>query len=267
MYISRTKKVEFPQSDKQSNQEHQPVPILPAATVLVIREAHDQLEVLLLKRNKSLAFAPNVWVFPGGRLDPDDRHHEQEDTLLVAKRAAVRECKEEANLDISTSSLHHFCKWTTPIGGNKRFETFFFHAYLSDVNKEVIIDDSEIVDHMWVTPHEGLSLFTKQNINLLPPTFITLERIKDCRSYQDVVSEFNRTGVVEAKPVTTFVEGKFYSLYEGDSGYAKVDITETQVLHRLVMDMSKSTYQFLHSCPHHPPVNGGVNFISKGMNE
>ena len=183
----------------------------------------------------------------------------------MAKRAAVRECKEEANLDIPTSSLHHFCKWTTPSGGNKRFETYFFHAPLVDINKEVIIDDSEIVDHMWVTPHEGLSLFIKQKIYLLPPTFITLERIKDCHTYKDVISEFNRTGVVEAKPVTTFIEGKFYSLYEGDSGFAKIDITDTQVLHRLVMDMSKSMYQFFHNCPDHPPVSGGVKFLSKGI--
>jgi 8-oxo-dGTP pyrophosphatase MutT (NUDIX family) len=46
---------------------------LPAATVLLLRENGGRLEVLLTKRAAGLSFMAGLWVFPGGRLEPDDR--------------------------------------------------------------------------------------------------------------------------------------------------------------------------------------------------
>lgn len=48
-------------------------PALPAATVLLLRENDGRLEVLLTKRAAGLSFMAGLWVFPGGRLEPDDR--------------------------------------------------------------------------------------------------------------------------------------------------------------------------------------------------
>ena len=48
-------------------------PALPAATVLLLRENGGRLEVLLTKRAAGLSFMAGLWVFPGGRLEPDDR--------------------------------------------------------------------------------------------------------------------------------------------------------------------------------------------------
>ena len=45
---------------------------LPAATVMLVRDAPRGLEVLMLKRSLSLAFMPGVHVFPGGALDAGD---------------------------------------------------------------------------------------------------------------------------------------------------------------------------------------------------
>jgi glyoxylase-like metal-dependent hydrolase (beta-lactamase superfamily II)/8-oxo-dGTP pyrophosphatase MutT (NUDIX family) len=44
----------------------------PAATVVLLREGPDGLEVLLTHRPPTMAFAPDVHVFPGGRVDPAD---------------------------------------------------------------------------------------------------------------------------------------------------------------------------------------------------
>ena len=50
-----------------------PVVPLPAATLVLIRDGHGgREEVLLLRRPLTSAFAPDTWVFPGGRLDPSD---------------------------------------------------------------------------------------------------------------------------------------------------------------------------------------------------
>ena len=45
---------------------------LPAATVVLLRPGPDGLEVLLTHRPASMAFAPDVHVFPGGRVDAAD---------------------------------------------------------------------------------------------------------------------------------------------------------------------------------------------------
>lgn len=44
----------------------------PAATVVLMRDGDDGLEVLLLKRHRSAGFVPGAYVFPGGRIDAAD---------------------------------------------------------------------------------------------------------------------------------------------------------------------------------------------------
>ena len=46
----------------------------PAATLALVRPGPLGREVLLLRRPSSSAFAPDAWVFPGGRLDESDLH-------------------------------------------------------------------------------------------------------------------------------------------------------------------------------------------------
>ncbi len=43
-----------------------------ASTVMLVREAAGAFEILLLRRNKDLAFAGGAHVFPGGSVDPSD---------------------------------------------------------------------------------------------------------------------------------------------------------------------------------------------------
>jgi glyoxylase-like metal-dependent hydrolase (beta-lactamase superfamily II)/8-oxo-dGTP pyrophosphatase MutT (NUDIX family) len=48
------------------------VEVRPAATVVLLRAGTSGLEVLLTRRPASMAFAPDMYVFPGGRLDVAD---------------------------------------------------------------------------------------------------------------------------------------------------------------------------------------------------
>lgn len=43
-----------------------------AATILVLRQQQEHLEVFMVKRSKKSAFMPNIYVYPGGALDPKD---------------------------------------------------------------------------------------------------------------------------------------------------------------------------------------------------
>ncbi len=58
------------------------VPVRHAATVMVLddRGPDDDLHVLMVHRTAKVVFAPDMWVFPGGRVDPDD-HLDDFDTL------------------------------------------------------------------------------------------------------------------------------------------------------------------------------------------
>ena len=117
-------------------------PILPAATALIIREtsASKGIEVLLLKRNRKLVFAPNFWVFPGGRIDPADGSIETGHLETTAKVAAAREAFEEARISVKPKEMTHFCNWTTPVGGKRRFSTWFFHCLAPTNIQEVEIE-------------------------------------------------------------------------------------------------------------------------------
>lgn len=48
------------------------VPALPAATVTLVRDTPQGIEVLLLQRNFQSGFMPGMFLFPGGALDPGD---------------------------------------------------------------------------------------------------------------------------------------------------------------------------------------------------
>ena len=100
-----------------------------AATVILIRDSPDGLETLMLRRNSKLEFVGGMWVFPGGRLDPEDWEGVAEGDLIGAsRRACVREAKEESGLDVEESSLVVFAHWTPPAITVKRFLTWFFIA-------------------------------------------------------------------------------------------------------------------------------------------
>ncbi|MEM1335825.1 MAG: hypothetical protein AAGG08_20450, partial [Actinomycetota bacterium] len=57
------------------------VPIRDAATVMLLRDPADGepgVEVFVLKRTASAAFGAGMYVFPGGRVDPEDAGDEIE---------------------------------------------------------------------------------------------------------------------------------------------------------------------------------------------
>ncbi|MEC8331740.1 MAG: NUDIX domain-containing protein, partial [Pseudomonadota bacterium] len=89
---------------------------VPAATVVLIREnaGQQELEVLLVQRNSRLVFHGGHWVFPGGRLDDEDFGDDESRRLEypAALRAAVRETREEAGIEIFEDQLIHTAHWT-----------------------------------------------------------------------------------------------------------------------------------------------------------
>ncbi|MGI8793994.1 MAG: NUDIX hydrolase [Acidimicrobiales bacterium] len=92
------------------------LPIRDAATVMLVRDTADGMEVFMMRRNLNSDFVGGAYVFPGGAVDEADRHEnlnpvctgrsdaQASDLLEVASGglafwvAAVRECFEEAGV-------------------------------------------------------------------------------------------------------------------------------------------------------------------------
>jgi 8-oxo-dGTP pyrophosphatase MutT (NUDIX family) len=92
------------------------VPVRPAATVMLVRDAQAGMEVFMLRRNLAAVFAGGMYVFPGGRVDDADHADALEpvcdglDDATASARlqiergglaywvAAIRECFEEAGV-------------------------------------------------------------------------------------------------------------------------------------------------------------------------
>ena len=66
---------------------------LAAATVVVLRRGEAGFETLMLRKNSKIAFG-GMWVFPGGRVDPEDaKGLAPYDYRAIARVAAVWEAR------------------------------------------------------------------------------------------------------------------------------------------------------------------------------
>jgi len=52
----------------------EPLPVRPAATVMLVRDTAEGISVFLMRRHRAMEFAAGVMVFPGGGVDDRDRH-------------------------------------------------------------------------------------------------------------------------------------------------------------------------------------------------
>ena len=186
----------------------------PAATVVLLREARSGPEVLLLKRSTRLGFFPSAWVFPGGRVDPEDARIPARgdisglpatDRAIAA--AAVRECFEEcgiwlgegqptdglraalnqrgttARIDAATGlvadlgRLAFWARWITPLVEPRRYDTWFMIAALSPEEADrAAHDEGETTASLWIRPAEAIQRAASE-LFLAPPTFRTLEEL------------------------------------------------------------------------------------------
>ena len=92
--------------------QREPAPLRPAATVLLLRDSAEGLQVLMTRRSMSASFAPGAYVFPGGGIDAADssahalarRRTGQSDVHLTQAIAAIRESFEELGVLLARHS-------------------------------------------------------------------------------------------------------------------------------------------------------------------
>ena len=117
-----------------------------AASLVITRQKKKKLYVLMGQRPKNSKFAPNVWVFPGGKVEKSDKLNKdiklnrkiltdlkklKANNLLSSAliSAALRETYEETGLKLINQNLEDLwvlARAITPANQKIRFDTKFF---------------------------------------------------------------------------------------------------------------------------------------------
>lgn len=205
----------------------------PASTVVLLRDTHDGLETLLLKRNKALQFAGGLWVFPGGALDPEDFEAAAGDVQAASRVAAAREAQEESGLLPHLEDMVMLSHWTTPVAEPKRFSTWIYAAPVA-ADAEVIIDGGEIHDSRWITVRAAAAAHEAGGLALLPPTYITLRGLCRYDTVAQMVAAERESPAPEVFPVFVKMDGQVTVMFRGDAGYEAVDGSVEGARHRAV---------------------------------
>ena len=151
------------------------VPV-PAATVLLVRDNNEIIEVFMLKRASQTNFG-GAWVFPGGKLDADDRLKDIEDICFglddkdASKKlntqeggihywiACIRECFEESGILLAYRTNGELVSYTSDDesklikGYRKKLlngENVFLDM-MKELNMQLATDQLAYISH-WVTP-------------------------------------------------------------------------------------------------------------------
>jgi 8-oxo-dGTP pyrophosphatase MutT (NUDIX family) len=192
---------------------------------MLVRDAAQGVEVLMVRRSSRSAFAPDAFVFPGGTVDPEDyasqpngwasriAHEfrattpdvlpaseepvgEADAVALVA--AAVRELQEEAAVAVAPERMVLFSHWITPPTEPRRYNTHFFLAP-GDEAATIAADAFETHDAQWIAPSLALERYARGEMNLVYPTIKHLERLAIFTSVSEALA-FART-----KPILTIM--------------------------------------------------------------
>lgn len=208
--------------------------IQPASTLILTRPARIGFEVLLLERHPDLAYLGGVWVFPGGRIEPDqDGRDSGASPRDMAIRAAVRETQEESGLVVAPDRLTLFSCWLTPSGQARRYAIDFFLA--SAPPGPVRVDGGEIIAHRWLRPHDALDQRDRGRMVLSPPVCVTLIHLSRYLNEASVFASAGKAHPPRFRPRLIRIAGGECAVYQDDDAYGHGNLEEPGKRHRLWM--------------------------------
>jgi 8-oxo-dGTP pyrophosphatase MutT (NUDIX family) len=164
------------------------MPIRPAATVVLLRDGADGLEVWLQRRASTLAFAAGMHAFPGGRVDDDEvldgtgdgLEAEAEvwgdvdlDVVRAHRAAAVRETWEESGVRLDPNLLVPWARWVTPPGDTRRFDARFYLTRCPPGQEPAALT-GEVAWGGWWVVRAAVDAYTVGDLPMWPPTISTL---------------------------------------------------------------------------------------------
>lgn len=190
-------------------------PAIPAATLVVMRERGEgPPELLMVERTARMAFAGGAMVFPGGRIDDQDRRFASSflDPDAAARIAAIRETLEESGIPVGLhplpgpdlaarlqDALHAgspfedlladhglslrleilvpFARWKPAFHQARIFDTLFFLAEAPPGDWRPVPQAGECENVEWLGAREVLDRVARGGASAIFPTVRNLERL------------------------------------------------------------------------------------------
>lgn len=196
--------------------QREPATPRPAATVLLLRDSAQGLQVLMTRRSATASFAPGAYVFPGGTIDAADaqahaqaaRRPGQDERALTQAIAAIRESFEELGvllarhadgrpadvtaldrrqpllpqclahgLTLAADQVFVLAHWITDRDLPRRFDVPFLVARMPE-GQQPVADEAEQFEPVWVRPADALARHAAGSFLMIFPTIRTLERLQ-----------------------------------------------------------------------------------------
>ncbi len=220
-----------------SNAPPSPTPV-PAASLILLRQGHDGVEVLVGHRSLGARAFPGAIVFPGGKLEAQDAEWPgaSDDSLRAALYSALREAFEETGLLIEAEGagapadadialerrrveggevafaellrrwgraldparLTPFAHWITPERAPYRFDTHFFLVAASSYEAQAPLICEEFEQLNWMRPD---ALLEREERRLMTPTRHCLDLLRAALTVSDAIQAARLRGMVEGQDV------------------------------------------------------------------
>jgi len=185
-----------------------------SAAVILLRDAAEGFELLLVQRSRAQRFMAGHWVFPGGAVGADEG-----DGDGAHRAAAVRELREEAGVSgVDPAELVKFSRWITPELLRIRFDAHFFLAR-APAGTRAIPDGHECVDLRWDTPRGLLEAHERGELLLAFPTLRHLEQLSRFESGDELLARARAHDVVPTRPRAVRDGEVARLLLPGEPGY------------------------------------------------
>lgn len=226
-------------------------PLIDSASILIIRDGADGLEVLMVRRHKDIEFAGGAYVFPGGKVDQGDlglsknilsfpagyselthtafREVFEESGLIIGKHNNAAQFREAllaeempfsdiikaANITFDMEAILPFARWVTPHNYPKRYDTRFYLAKAPD-DQTATPDGYEAVELKWVKPFDFIEEFRDL---MMFPTIMNLKLLGAASSVMQAFEQAKSRKIVTVEP--KIIDGK--RIIEPDAGYGEID--------------------------------------------
>jgi 8-oxo-dGTP pyrophosphatase MutT (NUDIX family) len=213
---------------------------IPAATLIVVRDGPpaEPPALLIVQRATGMAFAGGALVFPGGRIDEQDRAMANASADGEARIAAIRETIEETaipvgleplptpelalklqeqlrtgdpfataleslGLSVDTGVMTPLARWVPAFHATRRFDTMFFLARAPKGEWVPNAAEGECAGAFWMSAAEVLESDRRGEAKLIFPTRRTLERLALHRSFDAMVADARAFPIA---PITPWLE-------------------------------------------------------------